>query len=1294
MELGRRPFPFGSFNPTRQKQQVAQQQNVTRQPRYIQAMSPPMNGGSAESQIANLQQCISAYLDSIQMVCRAGSWLSETFSYLLHESSSGALADDMKSRFSGMLQLSVSTTVQAKNELARILMELSLPTLNNNNQVQAIKDCKAHNAKVLEKCIHCLSIVHNSFFKVQLNLKDINSQAELIPSSESNDTPTQAPTLPCGNDTTIPSSIETPTIDFASEWTSLCDTQSNIKSWFALKERNGSLRKYIGLTDPEIQNLLKSDSVSDLYMKKLNQKIDTALRNYEVGLRGLPSESVIVFGGFYSSPDKARLALKGCCSQMEMEQDIQRLPVSQFLHCELPLMTLTVNKKDFPANANNSSSNINQKKNAIRQLIQSTNQKLSISETDELSSEILGEICPARWRTHVKASLQLLYGNSGLVILDTMTSESKDKQNAIICRKDSFIVVAVTSTWCIKEDPGTMSLLQRNLDPEKTLATINVRYISVFNNKAAAEKRSEPGVFVETFVQTGSQNRRRASQSLRALQTLSGMPLTPMSSCWLTNQPPTENSPVLSTRVLSGSDVEPKRESPRTTKLVKKTSSVKSEGGESNSGSERRRKKKIVVEIKEGDTASEEEKSSDNDDSVKDVINLLSGSSRRATRRRFQIEREAKEAETDEMSENIEKILDSDIPQLPEEEAQPTSTKDENVTNLINDDNQLKTTSTALRNDEGAASNPVLPITDVHSKTDNAINVTHSQSSMSQSQINLSQTLDVMNQPPSPFHQKSRSQTLPVSFNSVQPNIPMHQFPKSSSNTLPQLRGQNMGPPPHMGPPGHMFPNLAPKQAMTLPSNLQATFNMRMPPPDPRQYFQQEFSPHHVPMFTQLQQSSSPRPSTPMYPNLNPNSSISLPRTPSPAPISQQHHPRQMVRPPSNRPPMQHEAPPNMGPPMTRYPPPTGQGDGVQSASPGNVQALLQHFNSLAVNANLKQQKQQIMNENQSYNENVAIQQLLLLSQNQQNQENLGQMQQNSNNNNIPPSMVPGPASEICQRPQWDLTGNRYPVNGSPNHQPHPERIQNPQMMGGNLSGLGNNINDNTNLIRAALQEQMRRREEMTNKEGLMRSESPNEMDQFVNVSSAQGSLGPIGSPVITRRKTNEMSPPLHLATQQQQQGSNTWPCITDLPEQTVQFSGVDPEYEQYVAGIARNAIHRKLTSQQSIDEQDGKTKCNTWDFNKHSDSWQQGGGTDELGNNLFTVFNTPDIVQHLRGRELIEDTQAGNPPDITDGNVDASRTGTWPPWQLWSNGNTNLWNWGNDLLGSSPGNGNNEGHT
>lgn len=34
---------------------------------------------------------------------------------------------------------------------------------------------------------------------------------------------------------------------------------------------------------------------------------------------------------------------------------------------------------------------------------------------------------------------------------------------------------------CLKEDPATMSLLQRSLDPEKTLGLVDVLYTAVFD---------------------------------------------------------------------------------------------------------------------------------------------------------------------------------------------------------------------------------------------------------------------------------------------------------------------------------------------------------------------------------------------------------------------------------------------------------------------------------------------------------------------------------------------------------------------------------------------------------------------------------------------------------------------------------------------------------------------------------------------------------------------------------------------------------------------------------------------
>jgi len=56
---------------------------------------------------------------------------------------------------------------------------------------------------------------------------------------------------------------------------------------FVPLQMTDSLRKNSGLTEPEIQNLLKSSSVADSYVKKLNNKITSALKVSTLMLVGM-----------------------------------------------------------------------------------------------------------------------------------------------------------------------------------------------------------------------------------------------------------------------------------------------------------------------------------------------------------------------------------------------------------------------------------------------------------------------------------------------------------------------------------------------------------------------------------------------------------------------------------------------------------------------------------------------------------------------------------------------------------------------------------------------------------------------------------------------------------------------------------------------------------------------------------------------------------------------------------------------------------------------------------------------
>lgn len=51
-------------------------------------------------------------------------------------------------------------------------------------------------------------------------------------------------------------------------------------------------------------------------------------------------------------------------------------------------------------------------------------------------------------------------------------------------------MVWFVSVRCLKEDPATMSLLQRCLDPEKTLGLVDVLYTAVFDLHSWKERKS------------------------------------------------------------------------------------------------------------------------------------------------------------------------------------------------------------------------------------------------------------------------------------------------------------------------------------------------------------------------------------------------------------------------------------------------------------------------------------------------------------------------------------------------------------------------------------------------------------------------------------------------------------------------------------------------------------------------------------------------------------------------------------------------------------------------------------
>uniref|UniRef100_A0A8C1GC01 Granule associated Rac and RHOG effector 1 n=1 Tax=Cyprinus carpio TaxID=7962 RepID=A0A8C1GC01_CYPCA len=77
------------------------------------------------------------------------------------------------------------------------------------------------------------------------------------------------------------------------------------------------------------------------------------------------------------------------------------------------------------------------------------------------------------------------------VVVDTAQIENKEAYAPQISLEGSKVVIQVPSTWCLKEDPATMSLLQRSLDPEKTLGLVDVLYTAVFDLQRWKERKEQ-----------------------------------------------------------------------------------------------------------------------------------------------------------------------------------------------------------------------------------------------------------------------------------------------------------------------------------------------------------------------------------------------------------------------------------------------------------------------------------------------------------------------------------------------------------------------------------------------------------------------------------------------------------------------------------------------------------------------------------------------------------------------------------------------------------------------------------
>ncbi|RVE74809.1 hypothetical protein OJAV_G00025850 [Oryzias javanicus] len=404
---------------------------------------PPPSGTTTA--VADIQQGISKYLDALNVFCRASAFLTDLFSSVFRNSHYSKAAMQLKDVQEHVMEAASRLTAAIKPEIAKMLMELSAGAANFKDQ----KDFSLQDVEVL-----ALAQAQERCANARSQSSDLGPLSELEEASRS--------------------------------WKGVAEATARLRE----RGRDGCLA---GI---QVQQLFCSNNtnIPEHQLKELNVKIDNALQAYKVALESLGHSEYALKGGFHLNPKAVEAALQGCCSEAEAQQAGRMQTTSQPIQCELPTIPVQIGSHFLKGVSFNESAseNLKLKTHTMLQLIKEALGQNGMTHRDDSPvTEVLNQVCPSSWRGACKTAVQLLFAQAGLVVVDTAQIENKEAYAPQITLEGSKVVVQVPSTWCLKEDPATMSLLQRSLDPEKTLGLVDVLYTAVFDINRWKERKEQ-----------------------------------------------------------------------------------------------------------------------------------------------------------------------------------------------------------------------------------------------------------------------------------------------------------------------------------------------------------------------------------------------------------------------------------------------------------------------------------------------------------------------------------------------------------------------------------------------------------------------------------------------------------------------------------------------------------------------------------------------------------------------------------------------------------------------------------
>nr|XP_046205024.1 granule associated Rac and RHOG effector protein 1-like [Oncorhynchus gorbuscha]XP_046205025.1 granule associated Rac and RHOG effector protein 1-like [Oncorhynchus gorbuscha] len=424
---------------------------------------PPPN----TTAVADIQQGISKYLDALNVFCRASAFLTDLFSSVFRNSHYSKAAMQLKDVQEHVMEAASRLTAAIKPEIAKMLMELSAGAANFKDQ----NDFSLQDVEVLGRCFLTVMQVHFQFLSQALQKVQPVAQsclAEALAQAQERRSNVRSQSSCLGP---------------------LTELEEASRSWKGAAEATGRLRERGRdgcLAGIQVQQLFCSSNpnIPDHHLKELNMKIDNALQAYKAALESMGHSEYALKAGFHLNPKSVEAALQGCCSEAEAQQAGRMQTISQPIQCELPTIPVQIGAHFLKgvSFSESAADNLKLKTHTMLQLIKEAVEQNGVTPRDDSPvTEVLNQVCPSSWRMACKTAVQLLFAQAGLVVVDTAQMENKEAYAPQIALEGSRVVVQVPSTWCLKEDPATMSLLQRSLDPEKTLGLVDVLYTAVFD---------------------------------------------------------------------------------------------------------------------------------------------------------------------------------------------------------------------------------------------------------------------------------------------------------------------------------------------------------------------------------------------------------------------------------------------------------------------------------------------------------------------------------------------------------------------------------------------------------------------------------------------------------------------------------------------------------------------------------------------------------------------------------------------------------------------------------------------